>query len=214
VLLVVGLGNPGAKYQNHRHNVGFMVVDRLAERDGRDPFREKFQGLFARAAVSGDGANVEYGLLKPQTFMNLSGQSAQKALAFFKLERAQLVVVHDELDLEFGTLRVKLGGGSAGHNGIKSLAQCCGGPEFVRVRVGIGRPRSGRPEQHVLSDFSRDECLTLPDVLESASLAVRDIALRGVQVAMNRHNQATSAKSAQPTPARPERAKDDPAPKR
>ena len=204
MLLVVGLGNPGTKYQNHRHNVGFMVVDRLAELAGREPFREKFQGLFARAAAAGEGAEVELGLLKPQTFMNLSGQSTQKALAFYKLERAQLIVVHDELDLPFGTLRVKLGGGSAGHNGIKSIAQCCGGPEFVRVRVGIGRPRSGRGEQHVLSDFSRDECVELPDVLESASLAVRDIALRGIQAAMNRHNQASPAKAA---------SKDDPAPK-
>jgi PTH1 family peptidyl-tRNA hydrolase len=210
VLLVVGLGNPGTKYQNHRHNVGFMVVDRLADRDAREPFREKFQGLFARAAIAGEGGDGEYGLLKPQTFMNLSGQSAQKALAFFKLELAQLVVVHDELDLPFGTVRVKLGGGSAGHNGIKSIAQCCGGPEFARVRVGIGRPRPGsRGEQHVLSDFSREECAELPDVLESASLAVRDIALRGVQAAMNRHNQASPAKSAQP-----KRSKDDPAPKR
>ena len=192
MFLVVGLGNPGPKYQGHRHNVGFMVVDRLAERHARDPFREKFSGLFARASLD----SVEFGLLKPQTFMNLSGTSVQKAMAFFKLELAQVVVVHDELDLAFGTLRVKVGGGTAGHNGLKSIVQSCGGPDFVRVRVGIDAPRSAQAstgERHVLSDFSRDECLTLPDVLDSASLAVSDILLRGAPAAMNRHNQAAKS---------------------
>ncbi|MET0386440.1 MAG: aminoacyl-tRNA hydrolase [Polyangiales bacterium] len=190
MFLVVGLGNPGTKYQNHRHNVGFMVIDRIAERAAREPFRDKFSGLFARGAF-GDS---ECGLLKPQTFMNLSGQSAQKALAFFKVERAQLIVVHDELDLPFGTVRLKLGGGAAGHNGIKSITQCCGGPEYVRVRVGIGRPRSGSGEHFVLSDFSRDECVELPSVLDSASLAAGDVVQRGIQAAMNLHNQAKPAK--------------------
>jgi len=195
VFLLLGLGNPGPKYQHNRHNVGFMVVDRLAEHFAREPFREKFQGLFARAALSeGTGSTGEFGLLKPLTFMNLSGQAAQKALAFFKLERQQLIVVHDELDLPFETVRVKLGGGSAGHNGIKSLAQHCGGPEFVRIRVGIGRPRSGTTEHYVLSDFNRDECIALPDVIERASLAAQDVMLRGVQAAMNVHNQANLTK--------------------
>jgi PTH1 family peptidyl-tRNA hydrolase len=207
VFLVVGLGNPGAKYKNHRHNLGFMVVDHVAERDAREPFREKFSGLFAKAALGQDA--VECGLLKPQTFMNLSGQAVQKALAFFKVELNQLVVVYDELDLPFGTVRVKFGGGSAGHNGIKSVVQCCGGPDFARVRIGIGRPRSGSPEQHVLSEFSRDECSELPDVIESASLAARDIVQRGVQAAMNLHNQAP----AKGEPAAP-KSKNESAPKR
>lgn len=188
MFLVVGLGNPGAKYQSNRHNVGFMVVDRLAERYGRDPFRDKFQGSFARAALPDNGP--ELGLLKPLTFMNLSGQSVQKAQTFFKVELKQIIIVHDELDLPFGTVRVKLGGGSAGHNGIKSITQCCGGPDYVRVRVGIGKPRSGTVEHYVLSDFSRDECLDLPSVIESASLAASDVMARGVQAAMNTHNQA------------------------
>lgn len=185
MFLVVGLGNPGPKYQKTRHNVGFMVVDQLSERFGREPFRDKFSGQFAKASVDGQ----ECGLLKPQTFMNLSGQSVQKAMAFFKIEPAQLIVLHDELDLPFGTVRVKLGGGAAGHNGIKSVTQCCGGPNFIRVRIGIGRPRSGSGEHFVLSDFSKDECVDLRSVLESASLAARDIVLRGVQAAMNAHNQ-------------------------
>ena len=185
MFLVVGLGNPGPKYQKTRHNVGFMVVDQLSERFGREAFRDKFSGQFAKASVDGQ----ECGLLKPQTFMNLSGQSVQKAMAFFKIEPAQLIVLHDELDLPFGTVRVKLGGGAAGHNGIKSVTQCCGGPNFIRVRIGIGRPRSGSGEHFVLSDFSKDECVDLRSVLESASLAARDIVLRGVQAAMNAHNQ-------------------------
>jgi len=187
VFLVVGLGNPGSKYAGHRHNVGFMVVDQLASRHARDPFREKFSGQFARAALDAQ----ELGLLKPQTFMNLSGESVQKAMAFFKVDLAHLIVVHDELDLEFETLRVKVGGGTAGHNGLKSIVQHCGGPDFIRIRVGIGSTvRASRGEQHVLSDFSRDECLRLPDVLDSASLAVSDVLTRGVSAAMNRHNQA------------------------
>jgi PTH1 family peptidyl-tRNA hydrolase len=183
--LVVGLGNPGAKYQGHRHNVGFMVVDLLARGASAAEFREKFSGQFARATLE----NREFGLLKPQTYMNVSGTSVQKALAFFKLGLGQLLVVHDELDLPFGTVRIKTGGGLAGHNGLRSIVQHCGGPDFVRVRVGIGRPRSGSGESYVLSDFSKDECVTLPTVLESASLAIGDILRRGVGAAMNQHNQ-------------------------
>jgi PTH1 family peptidyl-tRNA hydrolase len=194
VYLVVGLGNPGAQYQGHRHNVGFMTVDRIAQAHAREPFREKFSGLFAKASLDG----TEFALLKPQTFMNLSGTAVQKALHFFKLELGELIVVHDELDLSFATVKVKVGGGTAGHNGLKSIVQSCGSPDFVRVRVGIGRPRSGSGERHVLSDFSKDECLELSNVVESASLAVGDVVLRGAQAAMNRHNQA-----AKPEPARP-----------
>ena len=203
MFLVVGLGNPGSKYQNHRHNVGFMVVERLAERHGREPFREKFQGQFAKASLDA----LEVGLLKPQTFMNLSGQSAQKAMAFFKIELAKVIVVHDELDLPFGTVRVKVGGGAAGHNGIKSMSQCCGGPDFVRIRVGIGRPQGGTTGANfVLSDFSREECAELPAVVESASLAAADVMKRGPQAAMNVHNQATpSTKGPEPKKKKDER---------
>jgi peptidyl-tRNA hydrolase, PTH1 family len=180
VKLIVGLGNPGAKYAGHRHNVGFMIADELARRLRADAFREKFNALYAKAG--------EALLLKPQTYMNLSGESVQKALQFFKLGLADLVVIHDELDLPFGTLKIKVGGGSAGHNGIKSVAQHAGGPDFVRLRVGIGRPPQ-RGTEHVLSDFSRQECSELPAVLERAAHAVTDILERGVQAAMNLHNQ-------------------------
>lgn len=184
--LLVGLGNPGPKYETHRHNVGFMVIDELAERFRADPFREKFSGLFARAKL-GDHEVV---LLKPQTYMNVSGASVQKAQTFFKVPLENIVVIHDELDHDFGLLRVKLGGGTAGHNGLKSIVAECGGPDFPRIRVGIGRPRSGSTERHVLSDFSQDECNQLAGVLERASLAAADVVQRGTQAAMNKHNQS------------------------
>jgi len=184
VKLVVGLGNPGSKYSGHRHNVGFMVVDELARRWRADPFREKFKAELSRARHGSDEAI----LLKPQTYMNLSGESVQKALAFYKLGLSDLVVIHDELDLAFGTLKLKLGGGLAGHNGLKSIVQHAGGPDFVRVRVGVGRPPQ-KGADHVLSDFSKQECSELPAVLERASIAVADILELGVSAAMNRHNQ-------------------------
>ena len=183
--LVVGLGNPGAKYEGNRHNVGFMVVDQLARRWSADPFRDKFSGQFARARVGSE----DVVLLKPQTFMNLSGSSVQKAMVFFKVELGRVLVIHDELDLDFGTLKLKLGGGTAGHNGLKSMLAECGGPDFARIRVGIGRPRSGPTERHVLSDFSQDECGSLSDVIERASLAATDVVSLGISAAMNRHNQ-------------------------
>ncbi|HEX2675069.1 MAG TPA: aminoacyl-tRNA hydrolase [Polyangiales bacterium] len=189
MLLIVGLGNPGAKYARHRHNVGFMVVQELAQRFGAEAFREKFSGRFAKARV--DSHDVV--LLEPQTFMNLSGESVQKAMAFFKLGLPDLLVIHDELDHPFGTLKLKQGGGAAGHNGLKSIMSCCGGPDFARLRVGIGRPRSGAPEHHVLSDFSKDECAVLGDVLERASLAAADVVRLGVAAAMNRHNQTAKS---------------------
>lgn len=184
MFLIAGLGNPGPKYAGHRHNVGFMVLDRFGEKHGAGPYREKFSGGFTRVRVGGDEAV----LLKPATYMNLSGRSVQAALAFFKLTLADLVVVHDELDLPFATLRVKQGGGLAGHNGLKSIAESCGGKDFARLRVGIGRPRSGAPERHVLSDFSSQEGAELPDVLERASAVLEDMLERGVESAMNLHN--------------------------
>ncbi|MBW2507411.1 MAG: aminoacyl-tRNA hydrolase, partial [Deltaproteobacteria bacterium] len=135
--LIAGLGNPGPKYANNRHNVGFMVVDELRRRWGASAFRDKFKGEFTKVRVGSD----EVVLLKPLTYMNLSGESVQAAMRFFKVPLEQVVCVHDELDLEFGVVRLKVGGGTAGHNGLRSMVQHCGGPGFVRCRVGIGRPR-------------------------------------------------------------------------
>jgi PTH1 family peptidyl-tRNA hydrolase len=180
--LVVGLGNPGPKYAGNRHNVGFMVIDRLAERHKAGAFRDKFSGVFTRLS-SPDAV-----LLKPFTFMNLSGESVQAAMQFFKVELKNVIVIHDELDLAYGDTRLKLGGGTAGHNGLKSMVQHCGGDGFVRLRVGIGRPRGDNAVPHVLGDFSSSERATLPDVLDHAALGVETVFAKGIAAAMNAFN--------------------------
>jgi PTH1 family peptidyl-tRNA hydrolase len=181
VLLVVGLGNPGSRYAGTRHNVGFMVVERVAARARAGAFREKFQGLFTKAEL--DGREVI--LLEPLTYMNLSGDSVQKAMTFFKVPLKDVVVVHDELDLAWRTSRIKVGGGHAGHNGLRSIMQQCGGPDFTRVRVGIGRPPSGPVDGYVLSDFHSAERAELDGELEKAARMVESIVARGPQAAMN-----------------------------
>jgi PTH1 family peptidyl-tRNA hydrolase len=182
VHLIVGLGNPGPKYAENRHNVGFMVVGALVDRWSAPVLREKFKGDFVMA----DHGGRDVVLLRPMTYMSLSGESVQSAMQFFKVGLPELVVVHDELDLPFGEVRIKVGGGAAGHNGLKSIIQHAGGNGFVRVRVGIGRPRSGAPEGHVLSDFAAIERAELPDVLERAGLLVEGIVTDGAQKTMNR----------------------------
>jgi peptidyl-tRNA hydrolase, PTH1 family len=150
-LLVVGLGNPGREYAQNRHNVGWMVVDELARRHGAS-WRQKFSGRLAELRI--DGHKVA--LLKPETFMNDSGRSVAAARAFFKLEPDAILVVHDEVDLESGRLQARLGGGLAGHNGLRSVATHLKTPDFMRLRVGVGRPERGdrRPvADYVLSDF-------------------------------------------------------------
>ena len=138
-LLVVGLGNPGREYERDRHNVGFMVVDELARRHG-GTFKGKFSGHLAEVRV----AEGRLALLKPETYMNDSGRSVQPAAAFYKAPLENLLVVHDEVDLELGRLQARLGGGLAGHNGLRSIAGRLGSPDFLRLRVGVGRPGRGR----------------------------------------------------------------------
>jgi PTH1 family peptidyl-tRNA hydrolase len=187
--LIVGLGNPGRQYESHRHNVGFLAVDELASSVRADAFREKFSALWSKGSWKGD----DVVLLKPQTFMNLSGQSVQPAAAFFKVPADHVLVLHDELDLPFGELRLKAGGGHAGHNGLRSMIQSMGTPDFLRLRVGIGRPKPGfRGEvaDYVLSGFDPVERAELPDVLTKASRAVLDVIERGLTPAMNTLNAA------------------------
>ena len=154
-MLVVGLGNPGRKHARDRHNVGFMVVDELARRHGGS-FRGKFSGHIAE--IRSDGHRL--GLVKPDTYMNESGRSVQPAAAFYKAPLETLLVVHDEVDLAVGRLQARLGGGLAGHNGLRSIAGRLGSPEFLRLRVGVGRPGRGDPRDvadFVLSPFAPDE---------------------------------------------------------
>lgn len=184
--LVTGLGNPGPKYERNRHNVGFMVLERFAQQHHAPAFRERFSGRFSKLAISGEDVL----LLEPTTYMNLSGRAVQQAMHFFKVGLSRLITVHDELDLPFGTVRIKTGGGTAGHRGIASLVECCGGADFCRLRVGIGRPPQGvAVESYVLHDFSSQESAELPDVLERASAALTDVVIRGTRAAMNLHNQ-------------------------
>jgi peptidyl-tRNA hydrolase, PTH1 family len=154
-LLVVGLGNPGREYSGHRHNVGWMVVDELARRHDAS-WKGKFNGRLAEVRM--DGHRV--GLLKPETWMNESGRSVNAAARFFKLEPDAILVVHDEIDLEPGRLQARRGGGLAGHNGLRSIAAHLKSPEFLRLRVGVGRPGRGdprKPADYVLSNFIPDE---------------------------------------------------------
>jgi PTH1 family peptidyl-tRNA hydrolase len=204
MLLVVGLGNPGREYAAHRHNVGFMAVDLLARRVSAEAFRDKFAGEWARAEIAGEPAI----LLKPMTYMNESGRSVQPAMAFFKVSPAELVVLHDELDIPFGEVRLKLGGGHAGHNGLRSIMESVGGGDFGRVRVGVGRPPPGfRGEVagYVLSSFDAVEREALPGLLEKAGDSVLDIARRGFGPAMNVFN-ARNVRNTRPKP--PKKPKD------
>jgi PTH1 family peptidyl-tRNA hydrolase len=182
--LIVGLGNPGPKYRDTRHNVGFMTVERLASRASAAPFKEKFKGQWCKATL----ARQDVVLLEPLTFMNLSGESVQAAMAFFKTPLSEVLVVHDELDLAFRDVRVKVGGGAAGHNGLKSIVQHCGGPDFARVRIGIGRPPKGSPESWVLGSFDSQESAELDDVLQQAALAAEMVVKDGPQAAQNKFN--------------------------
>ncbi len=145
-LLVVGLGNPGRRHERDRHNLGFMVVDELARRH-RGVFKQKFNGHLADVRV--DGSRLA--LLKPATFMNDSGRAVQPAAAFYKATLDSLLVVHDEVDLEVGRIQARLGGGLAGHNGLRSIAGLLGSPDFLRLRVGVGRP--GRGDRRAVADY-------------------------------------------------------------
>jgi PTH1 family peptidyl-tRNA hydrolase len=186
-LLVAGLGNPGREYAETRHNVGFMVVEELARRTVGS-WRAKFSGELAEVRLDG----MRLALLRPQTFMNESGRSVAAAVRFFKVEPEDLLVVHDEVDLEPGRLQVRLGGGLAGHNGLRSVAQQLGTPDFARLRIGVGRPGRGDPRpvaDFVLSEFPPE--LDVGALVSRAADAVEAVAREGLEEAQNRYNERT-----------------------
>jgi PTH1 family peptidyl-tRNA hydrolase len=186
--LVVGLGNPGREFAGHRHNVGFMVVDRLAGAVGIPLGQSKFEGRFGQ----GDVGRTRVLLLEPLTFMNVSGESVSAAAHFFKVAPEDLLVVHDELDLSPGRLQLKKGGGTGGHNGLESIVEQLGTTDFARLRFGIGKPQGPNAKErvvgHVLHDFSSEEKEALPPLLERAVEMARAWLTLGIATAMNRHN--------------------------
>jgi len=189
--LIVGLGNPGPKYANNRHNIGFMVVDELARRAGTDTSQKKFHGLYCKARLGREDAI----LLKPQQYMNRSGTSVGAAGAFYKLDPDKVLVIHDELDIDFHAIQVKVGGGHGGHNGLRSIFQHFG-KGFVRLRCGIGRPPyNGDVSGWVLSDFSKEEVAELPDFIYDAANAAEAILAEGPASAMNSYNGKARAPS-------------------
>ena len=183
-LLVAGLGNPGREYERTRHNAGWLVVDELARRHGGS-FRSKFSGRLAEQRID----DLRVALLKPETFMNESGRSLGAAARFFKAEPGSVLVVHDDVDLEPGRLQARLGGGLAGHNGLRSIAQALGTQDFLRLRIGVGRPGRGDRRSvadYVLAPFAPDE--DVDALVARAADAVETLARDGLEQAQSRYN--------------------------
>ena len=185
MILVAGLGNPGKKYTNTKHNIGFLVVDEIGKRVGIELKKNKFRGVFGEG-FSGD---VKLLLLKPETYMNLSGDSVSSTRDFYDIPTENIIVVYDEMDLPLGRIRLKSSGGSAGHNGIKSIISSLGTDDFKRVRVGIGKSlvKEGGAG-HVLSGFSKGEQEIVADSIMRAADAVFAIIENGMERAMNEYN--------------------------
>jgi PTH1 family peptidyl-tRNA hydrolase len=183
-LLVAGLGNPGSEHAHDRHNVGWMVVDELARRHAGS-FKGKFRGRLADVRLH----DAKLALLKPETYMNESGASIQSAAAFYKLPPGQVLVVHDDVDLETGRLQARLGGGLAGHNGLRSIAQRLGSQEFLRLRIGVGRPGRGDPRpvaDYVLSGFAPED--DAEAIIARAGDAVECLVAEGLEETQRRFN--------------------------
>jgi PTH1 family peptidyl-tRNA hydrolase len=182
--LVVGLGNPTARYHGTRHNIGFRVADVLLDGDATV---ERFDGVLGKLTMGGRSVVV----LKPMTYMNASGRSVRPAVDFYKVDPTRLIVVHDELDVPLGQVRLKLGGGEAGHNGLRSISQELGSKDYVRLRVGIGRPPKeflGSVSDFVLQAFPLAEQAAVDGLVQSACSAIRLVLERGFDSAMNEVN--------------------------
>jgi PTH1 family peptidyl-tRNA hydrolase len=188
--MVVGLGNPGPSYRANRHNVGFMVAERLGE--GLD---WRSSGRFEAQLAKGRVESQSVLMVKPQTYMNLSGRSVGPLARFYGIEPANVIAIHDDVDLPLGRLKVKRGGGDGGHKGIRSVAQELGSPDFIRIRFGVGRPARGDVTDFVLSDFADSEREEVAAQVERAADAVTAVITRGLRAAMNSHNADPKAKT-------------------
>lgn len=185
MILIAGLGNPGKEYSSSRHNVGFIVVDEIAKRLGISLKKKRFGSLLAEALLE----EQQLMLLKPQTYMNLSGDAVSEAVEFFKIPLKNVIVVHDEIDLPLGSIKIKTKGGSAGHKGVQSIISCLGDGSFVRVRMGIGKPiQKSEVVGHVLSGFEKEEKKIMENMVARAADAILEITLRGLESTMNKFN--------------------------
>jgi peptidyl-tRNA hydrolase, PTH1 family len=183
--LLIGLGNPGREYRDNRHNLGFMVIDRLIVRLNARGLKVQSKAIVTTATYE----ERKLILAKPQTYMNLSGQSAQGLLNFYKIPMENMLIAHDDLDLPYGTIRIRPGGGPGGQKGMASTIERLGTKDFPRLRLGIGRP-PGRmdPAAYVLQDFSRDEMKTLSEIVDRAAEAALTFVVEGLNKAMNKYN--------------------------
>jgi PTH1 family peptidyl-tRNA hydrolase len=178
IKLVVGLGNPGAEYESTRHNIGWLLLDAFNPISGNN-WKSKFKGFYTDATINSEKVYF----LKPDTYMNLSGESVQPLCQFFKIKPEEILVLQDELDLPFGQIMFKKGGGLAGHNGLKSITQCLGTQDFHRMRIGIGRPVHGSVSNWVLGKFSGEKEIELGVVLDKSSTALTDFLKEGMKAA-------------------------------
>jgi len=184
--LIIGLGNPGLKYQYTRHNIGFLVINKLASDYDISVSLKGFDACFGRGKI----VDIPVLLAKPQTYMNVSGVSVKKLIDYFRIDLEDLIIVHDDIDLPFETIRLKAGGGHAGHKGLISVIDHLGDTEFIRVRIGIGKPpERSMVEKYVLEPFTEDEMKLLPRITASTSDAVTMIISSGIQTAMNHYNE-------------------------
>ncbi len=183
--LLIGLGNPGREYKETRHNIGFMLVDHIAERIGARGMKVQSKAI----VTSGLYEEHKLILAKPQTYMNLSGHSVQGLLHFYKIPHSNLLVAHDDLDIPFGTIRIRPTGGPGGQRGMANTIELLGTKDFPRLRLGIGRP-PGRmdPRDYVLQNFSKDELKILPEIISRAADASLEFVMNGLNAAMNKYN--------------------------
>ncbi len=183
MFLIVGLGNPGREYENTRHNIGFAAIDVIAEKYNIDINRTKFKGEYGEGFINGNKVI----LLKPYTFMNLSGESVREAIDFYKLTEEQVLIIYDDISLELGRLRIREKGSAGGHNGIKSIINHMGTDVFTRIKIGVGAPK-GDLVNHVLGKFSKEEVNILKQTLDAVTEATADIIDNGAKDAMNKFN--------------------------
>lgn len=190
MILIVGLGNPGIEYSNTRHNIGFNAVSAIANKYNININREKYKGIYGEGFIK----NEKVIILRPLTFMNLSGESVRAVMDFYKLSLEDLIVIYDDISLPVGRLRIREKGSAGGHNGIKNIILNLGSDEFNRIKIGVGEPK-GNLVNHVLGKFPKEQFEILDDVLDTAILATETIIESGAREAMNKFNGFVSSKS-------------------